>query len=85
MEIVPNLHFNGDCEKALELYGAWGHSMVVDPFGEILVNLGRAEGLGLAEVDPDRLKDVRSRLPLLAQRRDDLYDLRLIQGVKSKS
>lgn len=58
-------------------YDSWGHSMVVDPFGEILVELGRAEGLGLAEIDPARLKDVRSRLPLLVQRRDDLYDLRL--------
>jgi len=63
-------------------YDAWGHSMVVDPFGEIVVNLGRAEGLGLAEIDPDRLKDVRSRLPLLAQRRDDLYELKLKKAAK---
>jgi len=57
------------------VYQAWGHSMVVDPFGEVLVNLGRAEGVGLAELDPARLREVRERLPLLRQRRDDLYEL----------
>ncbi len=54
-------------------YHAWGHSMLVDPFAEILVNLGRAEGFGLGVADPERLKDIRARLPVLKQRRTDLY------------
>jgi len=58
-------------------YQSWGHSMVVDPFGQVLADMGRAEGIGLAELDPARLADVRQRLPLLAQRRSDLYELRL--------
>lgn len=56
-------------------YQSWGHSMLVDPFGDILVNLGRSEGFSLAEIDPQRLKDIRERLPLLKQRRHDLYEI----------
>ncbi|MFH1139599.1 MAG: carbon-nitrogen hydrolase family protein [Pseudomonadota bacterium] len=59
-------------------YHAWGHSMMVDPFGEVTVNLGRAEGLGLAEIDPARIREVRDRLPFLRQRRQDLYRLELL-------
>ena len=58
-------------------YHSWGHSMVVDPFAEVLVNLERREGVGLAELRPERLAEVRRRLPVLSQRRADVYDLRL--------
>ncbi|MBU2550184.1 MAG: carbon-nitrogen hydrolase family protein [Proteobacteria bacterium] len=58
-----------------EGYQAWGHSMLVDPFGEVIIDLGREEGLAVAEVDPERLRDVRARLPLLAQRRTLVYRL----------
>ena len=60
-------------------YKSWGHSMLVDPFGQITLNLGRNEGLGLGELDPARLKDIRARLPVLEQRRPDLYQLRIIE------
>ena len=61
-------------------YNAWGHSMMVDPFGEVIVNLGRAQGFGLGVIDPERILDVRRRLPFLAQRRDDLYRMALKPG-----
>jgi nitrilase len=40
----------------------WGHSMIVDPWGEILASRDEGEGVVLAEVDPERIKDVRRRL-----------------------
>jgi predicted amidohydrolase len=41
----------------------WGHSMVVDPWGEILAcRADEGEGVVLAEVDPERIRDVRRRL-----------------------
>jgi len=58
-------------------YQAWGHSMLVDPFGDVVTNMGRAEGVAFSVMDPVRLKDVRERLPVLKQRRDDLYSLTL--------
>src|SRR5690606_18029362 len=48
----------------------FGHSLVVDPWGEILLDLGgEAPGLGFAEIDADRIAEVRAQLPSLANRR----------------
>ena len=47
----------------------WGHSLAVDPWGDVLLDMGEAAGLGLVELDPARLADVRARLPALAHRR----------------
>jgi deaminated glutathione amidase len=47
----------------------WGHSMVVDPWGEVLAVLPEGEGFVIAEVDAERLKSVRAQLPALAHRR----------------
>lgn len=57
-------------------YNSYGHSMAVDPFAEVLIDMGRAEGVGLARLDPKRLADIRARLPVLAQRREGLYQLK---------
>lgn len=48
----------------------YGHSLVVDPWGEVLLDLGGDEpGLGFAEIDPARIAAVRAQLPSLANRR----------------
>ena len=47
----------------------WGHSMVVDPWGEVRDVLDEGEGFVIAEVDPARLAQVRLQLPALAHRR----------------
>ena len=47
----------------------WGHSMVVDPWGEVLAVLPEGEGFVIAEVDAQRLAEVRTQLPALAHRR----------------
>jgi predicted amidohydrolase len=43
----------------------YGHSLVVDPWGDVLLDMGEARGLGLAEIDPARVADVRARIPVL--------------------
>ena len=49
----------------------YGHSLVVDPWGEVLLDMGGdAAGLGFAEIDPTRIADVRAQLPSLANRRE---------------
>ena len=48
----------------------WGHSMVVDPWGEVLAVQPEGEGVVLAELDPARLAQVRTQLPALEHRRD---------------
>jgi len=47
----------------------WGHSMVIDPWGEVLACLPEGEGLALATLDLERLKAVRQQLPALRHRR----------------
>jgi predicted amidohydrolase len=48
----------------------YGHSLVVDPWGEVLLDMGGDEaGLGFAEIDLARLAEVRAQLPSLANRR----------------
>ncbi|MDM4766940.1 carbon-nitrogen hydrolase family protein [Pelomonas sp. SE-A7] len=47
----------------------WGHSMIVDPWGEVLDVLPEGEGLVQAELDLQRLAAVRSQLPALQHRR----------------
>ena len=47
----------------------YGHSLVVDPWGEILLDMGESAGIGYAEIEPARIADVRARVPVIAHRR----------------
>jgi nitrilase len=47
----------------------WGHSMIVDPWGEVLAMRPEGEGVVVAEIDPARIAAVRRQLPALAHRR----------------
>ncbi|WP_019833143.1 carbon-nitrogen hydrolase family protein [Sphingomonas sp. PR090111-T3T-6A] len=47
----------------------YGHSLVVDPWGEVLLDMGEEPGVGFAEIDLIRLEDVRARIPALRHRR----------------
>ena len=51
----------------------WGHSLIVDPWGDILADAGTEPGMALAEIDSDRVADVRRRIPALANRRPEVY------------
>lgn len=47
----------------------WGHTMIVDPWGEVLAQQPEQEGVVTAVLDPARLDEVRRRLPCLEHRR----------------
>ena len=47
----------------------WGHSLIVDPWGEVLACREEGEGVVVAEIAPARLAAVRQQLPALAHRR----------------
>jgi nitrilase len=47
----------------------FGHSMIVDPWGEVLDMRPEGEGVVLAEADPQRIASVRMQLPALEHRR----------------
>jgi predicted amidohydrolase len=46
-----------------------GESVIIDPFGLVRAELGTEEGVAVADVDPDRIKECRERMPSLAHRR----------------
>jgi predicted amidohydrolase len=47
----------------------YGHSLVADPWGEVLLDMGEQPGIGFAEIDLKRISDVRARIPALSHRR----------------
>jgi predicted amidohydrolase len=47
----------------------YGHSLVADPWGEVLLEMGDQPGLGFVEIDLGRIADVRSRIPVHQHRR----------------
>ena len=48
----------------------YGHSLVVDPWGKVLLDMGgEVPGLGFAELVPNAVEEVRSRLPAIWHRR----------------
>jgi len=48
----------------------YGHSLVVDPWGEVLLDIGSEKaGLGFADIDAERIAKARAQVPSLANRR----------------
>jgi predicted amidohydrolase len=47
----------------------FGHSLVIDPWGEVLLDMGEEPGIAFADIDLKRIVDVRSRIPALNHRR----------------
>lgn len=47
----------------------YGHSLVIDPWGEILLDMGEGTGVGFAEIDLGDVEAVRQRVPVIAHRR----------------
>ncbi len=50
-----------------------GHSMAVDPLGRTLVDLNENEDLAVVDIDLALVEEVRGKLPLLQNRRTDVY------------
>jgi len=46
----------------------WGHSMLIDPWGEVLDTLPEGSGVVGGTIDPQRLREVRQALPALRHR-----------------
>jgi len=53
----------------------YGHSLIVDPWGEVLLDMGEKVGLALADIDMARIEEVRGRVPAIANRREISRDV----------
>lgn len=56
-------------------YQAYGHSMAVDPWGNVLLDAGKEPAIHIVELDFELLEKVRDELPVLRHRRADLYSI----------
>ena len=48
---------------------SWGHSLVVAPWGEVVLDMGEAPGVGFAAIDPAAVAEARRKVPSLAHDR----------------
>ncbi len=52
-----------------------GRSIVVDPFGKILLDMKKKQGIGIVDIDLNKVTQTRKVLPLLKNRRADVYPI----------
>ncbi len=50
-----------------------GHSMVVDPWGDLVCEAGEMETMLTVKIDPDAADGIRAKIPVLADRRTNVY------------
>lgn len=47
----------------------YGHSMIVDPWGRVLSEIGEGQGVVTADLDQERLREIRAQMPVWEHRR----------------
>ena len=57
-------------------YVSYGHSIITDPWGNILMQKDEKPGVTVTELDLDYIDVIRAKLPLLSARRTDIYELK---------
>ena len=56
-------------------YNSFGHSIITNPWGEIIAEADENENLIISELDLSEIKKIREELPLLKNKREDLYEV----------
>eukprot|EP01100_Stratorugosa_tubuloviscum_P002939 TRINITY_DN169_c2_g2_i5.p1 TRINITY_DN169_c2_g2~~TRINITY_DN169_c2_g2_i5.p1 ORF type:complete len:346 (+),score=152.66 TRINITY_DN169_c2_g2_i5:97-1134(+) len=56
-------------------YQAWGHSTVVDPWGTVIATCDHNQQIIYADIDFNKLNEIRQQIPITKQKRNDLYSL----------
>lgn len=64
-----------ETKKKYPHYSAWGHSSVVSPWGEVIATCDEKPGMVVADLDMTKVEDMRTAIPTMIQKRDDLYRL----------
>ena len=64
----------GQVGAAAPHFRSYGRSMIVDPWGTVLATAPDGEGFVVADLDWDRLDEVRAQIPSLANRRPESYE-----------
>ena len=62
--IAPAQHGQHSANRA-----SYGHSMIIDPWGEVIAELPEGDGYAIAKVDPEHVAQIRQQVPSLANQR----------------
>ncbi len=54
---------------------AYGKSMIIDPWGDVIARASDQPCSIMAEIDPDYIENVRRQIPSLENRRTDMYEI----------
>ncbi|OUQ47985.1 carbon-nitrogen hydrolase [Lachnoclostridium sp. An118] len=54
-------------------YVAWGHTLLVSPWGDVIEEMDEREGVMVHDIDLSYADKVRAELPLLSARREEVY------------
>ena len=60
-------------------YVAWGYSMIVSPWGNIVCETNEKEQITVTDLDLGYVDRIREQLPLISARRTDLYEVRMLK------
>ena len=69
MGVAPALDKNAN-------YNSYGHSIITNPWGEVITQGGFNEELIIQEIDLNEIKKVKKELPLLKNRRKEIYEVK---------
>lgn len=76
---IENQLFVIGCSPARDIsegvYHSYGHSMIINPWGEILSCCDEKENIVYSDIDLNVIDEVRSNIPILKQMRNDLYEI----------
>ncbi|KAH0563448.1 hypothetical protein GP486_001985 [Trichoglossum hirsutum] len=73
---VDNQVYVALCSPARDMdasYHAWGHSLVADPNAEVIAEIDEKEGIVYAELNGERIDEIRKGIPIYKHRRFDVY------------
>jgi predicted amidohydrolase len=74
---IENQYFVAGCNRVGEYNGTpyGGHSLVVDPWGEVVVEAGDGETILTVQIDTAKADEVRARMPVMNDRKWSAYGL----------
>ncbi|KAK1468784.1 carbon-nitrogen hydrolase [Colletotrichum melonis] len=73
---VDNQIYVAMCSPARDMgatYHAWGHSLIIDPMANVLVEAEEGEGTVAWELEGEKIEEARRNIPINSQRRFDVY------------
>jgi len=71
----PPTSTDNDTTSKYPHYTAWGHSTVVNPWGEVIGTCDEHEHLVCVDLNMDEVSKMRQGIPIFTQKRHDLYQL----------